>query len=101
MRIPRVSKRVPTHGRAGTPRAWVFTAAPDLAHLFRAALATAQRRSSDPRAAVVIQSEALDAMLEHVLATWGAYKTLSAVVRDTRVRARRLALHGAGLLLVP
>jgi hypothetical protein len=41
-----------------------FAAAPEVAHLFRAALATLQRRLA------CSQSEALEAMLAHAVATW-------------------------------
>jgi hypothetical protein len=47
-----------------------FTAAPEVAHLLRAVLATVQRRLERIRGRPMRRSDALDAMLDHALATW-------------------------------
>jgi len=65
-----------------------FAAAPEIAHLFRATLATVQRRLERARGRPSSPNEALDAMLEHALACWGAYQQLSRVSREHRVYAR-------------
>src|SRR6185295_16023673 len=45
---------------------------PEVAHLFRATLATVQRRLERARGRPLSPSDALDAMLEHALAEWCA-----------------------------
>jgi len=47
-----------------------FSAAPEVARLFRAVLATVQRRLERIRGRPCRQSDALEAMLDHALATW-------------------------------
>jgi hypothetical protein len=47
-----------------------FTAAADVARLFKAVLATVQRRIERKSGRTASESEALDAMLEHCFATW-------------------------------
>jgi hypothetical protein len=47
-----------------------FSAAPEVAQLFRAVLATVQRRLERIRGLSCNQSDALEAMIEHALATW-------------------------------
>jgi len=67
---------VQTGARAGLPKqtARLFFSAPaDVAHLFRAALATVQRRIERVRGRPACQGEALEAMLEHALETWDAH----------------------------
>jgi hypothetical protein len=65
-----------------------FAASDDVAHLFRATLAMVQRRIERIRGRPSSASEALDAMLEHALAVWGAYPPLATVAREHRVFAR-------------
>ena len=48
----------------------VFNAHPEVAQLFRAVLATVQRRIEQIRGHPCKQSDALEAMLDHALATW-------------------------------
>jgi hypothetical protein len=76
-----------TRSRGETARLF-FAATPEVAHLFGATLATIQRRLERARGRPASPSEALDAMLEHVLAVWGGYQAPSQVAREHRVFAR-------------
>ena len=51
--------------------AFFFTAPPDVARLFRGALATVQRAIERRNHRTASESEALDAILEHAFETWG------------------------------
>jgi hypothetical protein len=62
-----------------------FRAPRDVARLFRAVLATLQRRLERDRERPCSEGEALDAMIDHALATWGWGR---AVPRAHRVFAR-------------
>jgi hypothetical protein len=62
-----------------------FTAPRDVARLFRAVLATVQRRIERARGRPSSEGEALDAMLEHVFEAWGRGRP---VPRKYRVFAR-------------
>ena len=66
-----------------------FAASPELAHLFRAALATVQRRLERIRGRPSCESEALAAMLEHAIEAWEASgRRRGAVPREHRVLER-------------
>jgi hypothetical protein len=52
------------------PLTFTFTAPADVARLFKAVLATVQRRIERHNGRTASESEALDAMLEHCFATW-------------------------------
>jgi hypothetical protein len=67
-----------------TERLW-FRAMPEVAQLFRAVLATVQRRLEHIRGRPCKQSDALEAMLDHALATWRPKKRTR---RDHRVFER-------------
>ncbi len=51
-----------------------FSAVPEVAQLFRAVLATAQRRLERIRGRPCRASDALEAMIDHALASWGPEK---------------------------
>jgi hypothetical protein len=72
----------PPRGVAETER-FFFNAPRDVARLFRAVLATTQRRLERLHARVATESEALDAMLEHAFEAWGLWNTR--VRREHRV----------------
>jgi hypothetical protein len=65
-----------------------FAAAPEVAHLFRAALATVQRRLEHLQQRPASQGEALAEMLAHALATWVAHDPHDHAPRDRRVFER-------------
>src|SRR5262249_33474186 len=65
-----------------------FAAPPEVAHLFRAALATVQRRLERLHQRAASQSESLAAMLAHALATWVAHDPTNHTARDHRVFER-------------
>jgi len=65
-----------------------FAAPPEVAHLFRAALATVQRRLEHLLQRPASQSEALAEMLAHALATWVAHDPHEHAPRDRRVFER-------------
>jgi len=66
-----------------------FTGSPELAHLFRAALATVQRRLERVLGRPSCESEALEAMLEHAIQAWEALgRRPGAPPREHRVLAR-------------
>ncbi len=72
-----------------TERVRLFVAASlEVAHLFRAALAIVQRRLEHLRRRPASQSEALEAMLAHAVATWVAQDPHDHALRDHRVFER-------------
>jgi hypothetical protein len=77
------------HLQFGAERVRLFFAAPlEVAHLFRAALATVQRRLEHVRQRPASQGEALSAMLGHALDTWVAHDPHQTAPRDRRVFER-------------
>ena len=87
---------MPSHtlGRSTRPRSepervrLFFAAPPEVAHLFRAALATVQRRLEHLHQRPASQSEALAEMLAHALATWVTHDPHANAPRDRRVFER-------------
>ena len=68
-----LSKEVQTGAHPTVPGETIklfFTAPADVARLFKAVLATVQRRIERRNVRTASESEALDAMLEHCFATW-------------------------------
>jgi HNH endonuclease len=79
--------RASAHGRLERARIF-FAAPPEVAQLFRCALATVQRRLEHLYRRPASQSEALSEMLAHALATWLAHDPHDRTRRDTRVFER-------------
>jgi hypothetical protein len=77
----------PALGRSGRARIF-FAAPPEVAQLFRCALATVQRRLDHLHRRPASQGEALSEMIAHALATWLTHDPGDRTRRDTRVFER-------------
>ncbi len=65
-----------------------FAAPPEVAQLFRSVLACTQRRIERIRGRPSCRSEALEAMIEHAVATWEGSEPRARTTREQRVFAR-------------
>ncbi len=88
LQIGAIAHSPPAHDEQGRRARLFFAAPPEVAHLFRAALATVQRRLEHLHCRPASQGEALGEMLAHALATWMAHDPRVTAPRDRRVFER-------------